>query len=60
MLHIPPTNHHLLAAKQAPYQKAYPLSKNIEFSPPKKSGELASRQKKKLEQLELAEELERR
>ena len=30
MLHIPPTNSHLLAAKQKPYQQAYLLTKNIE------------------------------
>ena len=31
VLHIPPTNYHRLpAAKQKPYQKAYPLTKNIE------------------------------
>ena len=32
-LHIPPTNYHLLAARQEPYKKAKPLTKNIwEFS----------------------------
>ena len=30
MLRKPPTNYHLLAAKQGPYQKAYLLTKNIE------------------------------
>ena len=30
MLHIPPTNLLLLAAKQEPYKKAYLLTKNIE------------------------------
>ena len=30
MTHIPPTSHHLLAAKQEPWQKAYVLTKNIE------------------------------
>ena len=30
MLHIPPTDLLLLAAKQEPYKKAYPLMKNIE------------------------------
>ena len=30
MLHIPPTNLLLLAAKQEPYKKAYLLPKNIE------------------------------
>ena len=29
MLHIPPTNLPLLAAKQEPYKKAYLLTKNI-------------------------------
>ena len=28
MLHTPPTNYHLLAAKQEPYQKDYLLTKN--------------------------------
>ena len=33
MLHIPPTNYHVLAAKQKPCQTAYLLTKNIqEFS----------------------------
>ena len=37
MLHIPPINHHLLAAKQQPYQKAYLSTKNTEdFSGQKK------------------------
>ena len=30
MLHISPTNYHLIAAKQAPYEKAYHLAKSIE------------------------------
>ena len=30
MLHIPPTNYHLLAAQQKPYQNTYLLPKNIE------------------------------
>ena len=30
MLHTQPTNHHLLAAKQEPYQKAQLFTKNIE------------------------------
>ena len=30
MLHIPPTNYHLAAAKLEPYHKAYLLKKNIE------------------------------
>ena len=29
-LHIPPTSYHLLAAQKKPYQKACPLTKNIE------------------------------
>ena len=46
MLHIPPTNLLLLAAKQESYKKAYLLMKNIgEFSG-KSSEERTSRQKK--------------
>ena len=46
MLHIPPTNLLLLAAKQEPYKKAYLLTKNTEIISGKGSGEWASRQKK--------------
>ena len=46
MLHIPPTNLLLLAAKQEPYKKAYLLSKNIEEFSGKSSEEWTSRQKK--------------
>ena len=49
MLHIPPTNLLLLAAKQVQYKKkkkAYLLTKNIEEISGKRSGEWASRQKK--------------
>ena len=48
LLHIPPTNLLLPAAKQEPCQKqAYPSTKNIAtFSGEKKSGEWASKQKK--------------
>ena len=52
VLHIPPTNLLLLAAKQEPYKnknktKNYLLTKNIEeFSGKKSSGEWASRLKK--------------
>ena len=50
MLHIPPTNLLLLAAKQEPYKKAYLLMENIgEFSE-KSSGECTSRGKKKVRQ----------
>ena len=45
MLHIPPTNSHLLAAKQKPYQQAYLLTKNIEEFSGKSLEERASRQK---------------
>ena len=46
MLHIPPNNLLLLAAKQEPYKKAYLFTKNfVEFSG-KSSEEWASRQKK--------------
>ena len=46
MLHIPPTNLLLLAAKQDPYKKAYLLTKNVDKFSGKNSGEWASRQKK--------------
>ena len=46
MLHVPPTNLLLLAAKQEPYKKAYLLTKNIEEFSGKSSGEWTSRQKK--------------
>ena len=46
MLHVPPTNLLLLAAKQKPYKRAYLLTKNVEEFSGKKSGEWASRQKK--------------
>ena len=45
MLHIPPTNLLLLAAKQEPYKKAYLFTKNIEEVSGKSSGEWASRQR---------------
>ena len=45
MLHIPPTNLLLLAAKQEPYKKAYLLTKNIEEFSGKSLQERASRQK---------------
>ena len=45
MLRTPPTNYHLQAAKQEPYQIAYLLiKKHIEEFPPKKSDKRASRQ----------------
>ena len=46
MLHISPTILPLLAAKQEPYNKASLLTKNIEESSGKSSGEWTSRQKK--------------
>ena len=46
MLHIPPTNLLLLAAKQKSYKKAYLLKKNTEEFPGKSSEERTSRQKK--------------
>ena len=46
MLHIPPTNFYLLAAKQNPYQKAYLLTKNIQEFFWKSSEEWTCRQKK--------------
>ena len=45
MLHIPPTNSLLLAAKHEPYKKAHLLMKNIEEFSGKSSGEWAGRQK---------------
>ena len=46
ILHIPPTNLLLLAAKQEPYKKAYLFTKNIEEFSEKSSEERTSRQKK--------------
>ena len=46
MLHIPPTNLLLLAAKQELYKKAFLFTKNIEEFSGKSSGEGTSRQKK--------------
>ena len=46
ILHIPPTNLLLLAAKQEPYKKAYLLTKNLEAFCGKSSGEWVSRQTK--------------
>ena len=53
MLHIPPTNYHLLAAKQEPYQKAYPLTKNTEEFSWRKSQENGpcAEEKKKTERV---------
>ena len=47
MLHIPPTNLLLLAAKQEPYKKDYQLTENIEEFSGNNSREWTSRQKKK-------------
>ena len=46
MLHIPPTNLLLLAAKQDPYKKADLLRKTVEEFSGKSSGEWVSKQKK--------------
>ena len=46
MLHIPPTNLLLPAAKQEPYKKAYLLMKNVEKFSGKSLEERTSRQKK--------------
>ena len=43
MLHIPPTNLLLLAAKEEPYKKAHLLTKNVEESSGKSSGEWTSK-----------------
>ena len=58
MLHISPTNYHLLAAKQMPCQKAYLLTKNFDdFSGGKsqKNG-LVSETKKRRKKREKKEE----
>ena len=47
MLHIPPTNFLLRAAKQEQYKKAYLLKNNIEEFSGKRSGEWASRIRQK-------------
>ena len=47
MLHIPPTNLLLLAAKQESYRKAHLLTKNIEECFGKSSGEWTSSQKER-------------
>ena len=47
MLHVPPTNLFLLAAKQESYKKAYLLTKHIEEFSGKSLEEWTSRQKKK-------------
>ena len=47
MLHIPPTDSLLLAAKQEPYKKAYFFTINIEEFSGKSSGEWTSGQKKR-------------
>ena len=47
MLHIPPTNLLLLAAKHEPHKKAYLLKKNVEEFSGKSSAEWASRQRKR-------------
>ena len=60
MLHIPPTNLLLRAAKQEPYKKAYLLMKNIEEFSGKSSEERTSRQKKKRDKLERVTGLDRR
>ena len=46
MLHIPPSNLLLLAAKQESYKKAYLFTKNIEEFSGKSSEERASRQRR--------------
>ena len=47
MLHMPPTNLHLLAAKQEPYKKAYVFTKNVEEFSGKSSGEYSNRTRQK-------------
>ena len=46
MLHVPPTNLFLLAAKQESYKKAYLFTKNIEEFSGKSSEERTRREKK--------------
>ena len=50
VLHIPPTNLLLLAAKQDPYKKACLFTKNIEEFSGKSSEKWTSRQKKRIRQ----------
>ena len=51
----PPTNYHLLSAKQDPYQKVYVLTKNIEeFSEEKQKVRRTGQQKKKEDKTETA------
>ena len=49
MINIAPTNYHLLAAQQEPYQTAHLFTKNVEEFSEKKAGGWASRQKRKKE-----------
>ena len=54
MLHVPPTNSLLLAAKQEPYKKNYLLMKNIdEFSGKKFRRKDQQAEKDKIERLSL-------
>ena len=47
MPHIPPASHHLLFAKQEPFQKSYLLTKNIEeFSGNSQENEPEGRKKR--------------
>ena len=52
MLHIPPTNYHLLAAKQEQYKKAYFLTENIEEFSGKKFRKMGKQVGKKIRQKE--------
>ena len=61
MLHIPPTNLLLLAAKQEPYKKAYLLTKNAEeFSWGKNVRRMGQQAGKKEDKTERARGLGRR
>ena len=52
MLHIPPTNLLLLAAKQEQYKKAYFLTENIEEFSGKKFRRMGQQAEKKVRQKE--------
>ena len=60
MLDIPPTDYHLLAAEQEPYQKAHLLTKNTEEFSGKKVRGMGKQTEKKEDKTERAEKQERR
>ena len=62
MLHILPTNYHLLAAKQEPYQNAHLLTKNIIVFSEKKVRSMGqyAREKEKTERVMRVEQKNKR